>query len=101
MNDFALTFIHFFFIIKCAHTMFDVEVQCVWLDPDAITIPARIKDGESRWMMLGKLKGKIVAVIFTLRAQDFDDKFENGEDLSDHLDLSRATKRVSLDLKIP
>jgi hypothetical protein len=35
-----------------------------------------------------------------LTAEEFDKKFESGEDMSEHVDWSRAVKRLSLDLPV-
>jgi|GEM_PF-4124895 len=46
-----------------------VEVQAIWLDPNAITVPAKLKDGEARWMMIGSFGPRVVAVVFTERSE--------------------------------
>ena len=45
-----------------------VEVQELWNDPDCIVIPARTM-GESRYLLIGKLRKTFWSVIFTLRNQ--------------------------------
>lgn len=46
------------------------EVQRVWLDPDAITGPANVTDGETRWIIVGQLDSRVVSVIFTYRGEN-------------------------------
>ena len=41
--------------------------QDLWSDPNALLIPART-EGESRWMLIGKIRGKLWSAIFTTRA---------------------------------
>lgn len=44
-----------------------VEARAIWADPHAIEGPATIKDGEERWLKIGRIAGRIWAVGFTHR----------------------------------
>jgi uncharacterized protein len=44
-----------------------VEARSVWDDPDAIEGPANSKDGEVRWLKIGRVDDKIWTVGFTYR----------------------------------
>jgi uncharacterized protein len=46
------------------------DAKDVFKDEDAIAYPGRTRDGESRFLLVGKVLGKfIIAVIFTMRKQ--------------------------------
>ena len=47
-----------------------VEAQRVWLDPDAIVGPAQVKEGEERWIIIGTLDARVIAVIFVMRGEN-------------------------------
>ncbi len=44
-----------------------VEARAVWNDPDSIVGPATMKDGEERWLKIGRIDDKIWTVGFTYR----------------------------------
>lgn len=44
------------------------EARQVWDDPDAIEGPATMKDGEERWLKVGRIGGKLWTVGFTHRS---------------------------------
>lgn len=44
-----------------------VEARAVWADPDAIEGPADTKNGEVRWLKIGRIGDKTWAVGFTYR----------------------------------
>lgn len=44
-----------------------IEARRVWDDPEAIEGPATMKDGEERWLKIGRFGDKIWAVGFTYR----------------------------------
>ena len=51
---------------KAKHGIDFVEAQALWDDPDLIEIPARISD-EPRFLVIGKIQGKLWSAIFTYR----------------------------------
>ena len=51
---------------KAKHGIDFVEAQALWDDPDLIEIPARTSD-EPRFLVIGKIEGKLWSAIFTYR----------------------------------
>ena len=45
-----------------------VEARSVWNDPEAIEGPATMKNGEERWLKVGRIGDKLWTVGFTNRA---------------------------------
>ena len=107
-------------INKKKHGIDFVEAQNLWQDEDALVIPANIVDNEIRYALISKILTKCFVVIFTIRedtnriisvrrcrktrrkimktitAKEFDEKFDNGEDISEYLDFSKATRPNAL-----
>ena len=46
-----------------------VEAREVWEDPEAIEGPATMKDGEERWLKVGRINEKLWTVGFTFRIE--------------------------------
>lgn len=46
-----------------------VEARAVWDDPDAIEGPATAKDGELRWIKVGRIHNQLWTVGFTIRPE--------------------------------
>ncbi len=44
-----------------------IEARAVWDDLDAIDGPADMKDGEERWLKVGRIDNKVWTVGFTIR----------------------------------
>jgi len=44
-----------------------IEARAVWDDPEAIEGPGTTKDGEERWLKVGKIDEKLWTVGFTTR----------------------------------
>ena len=51
---------------KAKHGIDFVEAQALWDDSDLIEIPARTSD-EPRFLVIGKIEGKLWSAIFTYR----------------------------------
>lgn len=51
---------------KGKHGIDFVAAQAIWDDPDRLEVPARTQ-GEKRFMLIGKIAGKIWSAIFTYR----------------------------------
>ena len=95
-----------------------VEAQQLWLDPNAIELPAR-SEAEPRKMLIASMGGKVWSSIFTKRgatvriisvrahtqrrskfmssktkttSKNLEQRFEQGEDVLDYFDLSKASK---------
>ena len=51
---------------KAKHGIDFVEAQALWDDPDLIEIHARTSD-EPRFLVIGKIEGKLWSAIFTYR----------------------------------
>ena len=102
------------------------EAQALWDDPGVIEIPVRTSD-ESRFLVIGKISGKRWSGVITYRkgrqesfrfgvpgkrrlismkASEFDKKFDEGKDISKYLELSKARrhgqeqKRVNVDFPL-
>jgi len=99
------------------------EAQALWDDEAYLEIPARNLD-EPRFLVIGKIKGKhwSAARIFgsflcgvqetrrsnsmKTKASSFDKKFDDGESVIEHLDLSKARrpaeeqKRINMEIPI-
>jgi uncharacterized DUF497 family protein len=43
------------------------QIQAIWGDVDALEVPAQVLDGEYRFMVIGKIKGKYWSAIITYR----------------------------------
>lgn len=111
---------------KEKHGLNFIEAQKLWNDPDRIEIRTRFLD-EPRTVLIGKIEDKHWSAIFTVRnnkirlisvrwareyekknmkAESFDKKFDDGEDVSDFLDIKNAKrpdleqKRVNVDFPI-
>ena len=84
-------------------------IQAIWQDVMRVEIPARMTD-EPRWLVVGQIDGKHWSVVVTFRrgprsgsspragpgrkrrrcmkAEEFDQKFDDGEDVTGDLDLT-------------
>lgn len=92
--------------------------QALWDDPDLAEVPVITSD-EPRFLVVGMINGKhwsgvityrggavrIISVrrsrkeeVVSMKAKEFDRKFDEGKDVTAHLDLSRA-RRPEQDLK--
>jgi uncharacterized DUF497 family protein len=91
-------------------------VQALWEDALRVEVPARRVD-EPRWLVIGQIAGKHWSVVVThreqwvriisarrsrkerrrsVKAEEFDQKFDNGEDVTSDLDLA-AIRRPGLE----
>ena len=91
-------------------------VQAIWQDVMRVEVPARTAD-ERRWLVVGQIDGKHWSVVVTYReqrvriisarrsrkeeapcmkAEEFDRKFDDGEDVTGDLDLA-AIRRPALE----
>jgi len=61
-----------------------LDAQKLWQDENALIVPANIVDNGTRYALISKNK--------TITAKEFDEKFDNGEDISEYLDFSKATR---------
>lgn len=113
---------------KEKHGIDFVEAQNLWQNENALIVPANIIDEEVRYALISQFKNKCYTAIFTLRneiyriisvrrcrkneektmkkttAKEFDEKFDNGEDISEYLDFSAAirlkdVKKLNTDTK--
>ena len=50
-----------------AVAQFGFEIAVLVLEGDPLVSPAKPKDGEARWMGLGKVEGKLYATVYTER----------------------------------
>lgn len=50
------------------HGLDFTEAQLLWDDPDRLQVPARTQ-GESRFMLIGRIRDKHWSVIFTIRGE--------------------------------
>jgi len=105
------------------HGLDFLAAQALWLDELRIEVPARTED-ESRFLVIGQIAGKYYSAVITYReqrfgssryddpgkkrwpsmkAEEFDRKFDAGDDVTDVLDLSAArrpgqeVRRVNVD----
>ena len=53
---------------KAKHGIDFVEAQALWDDPDLIEIPVRTS-GESRFLVIGKIEGKLWSAVLTYRSE--------------------------------
>ena len=53
---------------KVKHGIDFEEAQVIWEDPDRLLVPAHTQ-GESRFLLIGKIKDKHWSVVFTMRAE--------------------------------
>jgi uncharacterized DUF497 family protein len=97
---------------KIKHGIDFIEAQALWDDSNLIEIPAKIID-ELRFMVIGKIGMKHWSGIITYRgnklvlflynvlskrrskymkAKDFDKAFDEGSDITQYLDISKARR---------
>ncbi|MDD2600527.1 MAG: BrnT family toxin [Kiritimatiellae bacterium] len=53
---------------KAKHGIDFEEAQVIWEDPDRLLVPARTQ-GESRFLLIGKIKDKYWSAVFTMRGE--------------------------------
>ena len=53
-------------INKKKHGLSFAEAQAIWDDPDAVEIPAKVKD-EPRYLVIGRYDGKCWSAVITYR----------------------------------
>ena len=46
-----------------------IEAQRLWLDDDALVVPANIIGGELRFALIGRIDGKCYTAIYTMRTE--------------------------------
>jgi len=98
---------------KKKHGISFIEAQILWKDPDRIEIPAKTID-EPRFVVIGRISmintGQVSSLIAVrtselypfvgperrksdyMKAKDLDKKFDNGEDITESLDISKARR---------
>ena len=68
-------------INKEKHNIDFIEAQKLWLDEDALIVPANIVDGETRYALISKILTKCFVVIFIM-----------GEDINRIISVRRCRK---------
>jgi uncharacterized protein len=53
---------------KAKHGVDFDHARLIWEDPDRLEAPARITEGEERYLMIGRIEERIWTAVFTLRA---------------------------------
>jgi len=102
-----------------------IEAQKLWEDPDLIEVPVKTID-EGRFVVIGKIEGTYWSGVITYRskniriisvrrsrkeeidmkAKEFDKKFDQGQDISQALDIKKARRpeqeqrRVNVDFPL-
>ena len=111
---------------KVKHGMDFNEAQHLWDDPDLLEIPVKASD-EARFLIIGKVQGKhcleslpieiielelfpcgVLATrrLTSMKAKQFDKVFDEGSDITELLDISRAKrceqvqKRINVDFPL-
>ena len=51
------------------HGIFFEEAKGIWDDPERITGPGQVTGFETRWLSVGKIRGKIITVCWTQRLE--------------------------------
>ncbi len=68
-------------INKEKHNIDFIEAQKLWLDEDALIVPANVVDGETRYALISKILTKCFVVIFIM-----------GEDINRIISVRRCRK---------